>query len=151
MSNRKLVKIHKVLAFYWHSLCNWLHCNTQIIIYYFYFSALVISLNENQGGIIEAGKTKTRIEFYTSPPEFIVIDLMNNLPKNTYQIPNDITIDSKFLLQFSMVCMNDRKDFYFMETLIFSLQNTNPIYSIWTKPSSGFELKKFQVSESKYS
>ena len=139
----------KISAFYWHS--NRLHCNTQIIIYYLYFSALVITLNENRGGIIEAGKTKTRIEFHTSPLEFIVIDKINNLPQDTYQIPNDITIDSKVLLQFSMVCMDDRKDFYFMETLIFSLQNTNPIYSLWTKPSSGFELKKFQVSESKYS
>ena len=139
----------KISAFYWHS--NRLHCNTQIIIYYLYFSALVITLNENRGGIIEAEKTKTRIEFHTSPLEFIVIDKINNLPQDTYQIPNDITIDSKVLLQFSMVCMDDRKDFYFMETLIFSLQNTNPIYSLWTKPSSGFELKKFQVSESKYS
>jgi hypothetical protein len=89
---------------------------------------------ENQG---------IKIAFFTNPLSFSVNE---NAPEQ-YLVSEDIEVDSKSLLQFSMNCSSDRKDFYFMDKHIFSLENSLPVDRIWMSPKPGFETKHFVVSE----
>ena len=86
-----------------------------------------------------------KIAFFTNPLSFSVNE--NNQAPEQYLVSEDIEVDSKSLLQFSMNCSSDRKDFYFMDKHIFSLENSLPVDRIWMSPKPGFETKHFVVSE----
>ena len=85
------------------------------------------------------------IYFFTNPLKFLVSE--NDQSGEQYLVPEDIEVDSKRLLQFSMNCSRDRKDFYFMGQHILSHENSVPVERIWIKPDAGFETKHFFVSE----
>jgi hypothetical protein len=85
------------------------------------------------------------IRFFTNPLKFLVSE--NGQPGEQYLVPEDIEVDSKLLLQFSMNCSRDRKDFYFMGKHIFSLENSVSVERILFRPDAGFETKHFMVSE----
>ena len=93
----------------------------------------------------DIGNQEIKIAFFTSPLSFSVNE---NTPEQ-YLVSEDIEVDSKSLLQFSMNCSSDRKDFYFMDKHIFSLENSLPVDRIWMSPKPGFETKHFMVSEGK--
>ena len=86
-----------------------------------------------------------KIRFFTSPMKIEIKERM--LDPVSYTFLEDI--DPKLLLQFSMNCSSDKKDFYFMGKHRFSLENTLPVMKIWIAPHPEFNIKKFVVSESK--
>ena len=85
-----------------------------------------------------------KIAFFTNPLSFSVNE--NNQAPEQYLVSEDIEVDSKLLLQFSLNCSSDRKDFYFMDKHVFSLENSLPVDRIWIG-TPGFETKHFMVSE----
>ena len=102
---------------------------------------MFLSLKTSQ----DIGNQGTKIVFFTNPLSFSVIE--NNQPVQ-YLVSEDIEVDSKILLQFSMNCSSDRKDFYFMDKHIFSLENSLSVERIWMGSKyPGFETKHFMVSE----
>ena len=85
------------------------------------------------------------ISFFTNPLKFSFSE--NGQTGKEYLVPEDIEVDSKILMQFSMNCSKDKKDFYFMGKQILSLENSVPVERIFFKPDAGFETKRFIVSE----
>ena len=104
---------------------------------------MVLSLKKPQD--LEVQGSDIKISFFTNPLKFLVSE--NDQPNEQYLVPEDIEIDSKLLLQFSMNCSRIRKDFYFMGKHILSLENSVPVERIWFNPDAGFETKHFMVSE----
>ena len=107
---------------------------------------MFLSLKKPQD--MEVQGSDIAISFFTNPLKFLVSEnWQTGQTGKQFLVPEDIQLNSKDLLQFSMNCSRDKKDFYFMGQHILSLENSVPVERIFFRPDAGFETKHFIVSE----